>query len=370
VTELYLGLISGTSMDGADAALLQFDRAGCRVLAGDSGTFPPEVLEALSSVVARPMSVVSLDQLGELDTRLGHFFADTALALLEREGLAPGSVSAIGSHGQTIRHCPDLPQAFTWQIGDPNIIAARTGITTVADFRRRDLALGGQGAPLMPGFHKAVFSSATEDRVVVNLGGMANVTILPREGDVLGFDTGPGNALMDIWSQTRRRRPFDEGGAWAQSGRVHAGLLERFRNDPFFAKAPPKSTGREYFNKHWIEDALLDMTTWPSPEDIQATLLELTASSVADVIVSAATNARRVLVCGGGVRNDFLLQRLVELMPGRSIESTLAHGIDPDWVEAAGFAWLARQTLNNRPGNLTTVTGAREQAVLGAIYSA
>ena len=370
MTELYLGLISGTSMDGADAALVQFDDAGCRVLAGHGSAFPPEVLEALSSVVARPMSVVSLDQLGQLETRLGHFFADTALALLEREGLAPGDVTAIGSHGQTIRHCPDLAPAFTWQIGDPNVVAARTGITTVADFRRRDLALGGQGAPLMPGFHKAVFSSAAEDRVVVNLGGMANVTILPREGVVQGFDTGPGNALMDIWSQARRRRPFDEDGNWARSGCVHSGLLERFRQDPFFAKPPPKSTGREYFNKLWIEDALLDMTIWPSPQDIQATLLELTARSIADVIASAAAEARRVLVCGGGVHNTFLLQRLVELMPDRSVESTQAHGIDPDWVEAAGFAWLARQTLNGRAGNLTTVTGARAPAVLGAIYSA
>lgn len=368
--EFYMGLISGTSMDGADAALVQFEKEGCRVVAGHSLAFPPDLYETVSGLVAQPMSVASLDQIGELETRLGHFFADAALELLEREGVAASSVTAIGSHGQNIRHCPDLAQSFTWQLGDPNVIVARTGITTVADFRRRDVALGGQGAPLMPAFHKAVFSSPTEDRAVVNLGGMANVTILPREGDVLGFDTGPGNALMDIWSQAKRRKPFDEDGDWAAQGRVHAGLLERFLDDPFFRKAPPKSTGREYFNKRWIENGLLEMTNWPSAEDIQATLLELTARTVSEVIAAAAPKTRRVLLCGGGVRNRRLFERLGGLMSERIVERAEEQGLASDWVEAAGFAWLARQTMNGRPGNLTAVTGARRPAILGGIYRA
>ncbi|MBA3564653.1 MAG: anhydro-N-acetylmuramic acid kinase [Gammaproteobacteria bacterium] len=369
-SELYMGLMSGTSMDGADAALVQFDEQGCRIVAGHGVPFPRDLYEAVSGLVAQPMSISSLDQLGELETRLGHFFADAALELLEGERVAASSVAAIGSHGQTIRHCPDFTHAFTWQLGDPNVIVARTRITTVADFRRRDLALGGQGAPLMPAFHKAVFSAAGEDRVVVNLGGMANVTILPREGEVLGFDTGPGNALMDIWSQAKRRKPFDEGGAWAASGRVHAGLLERFSDDPFFRKAPPKSTGREYFNKRWIENALFELTNWPSAEDIQATLLELTACSVSEVIADAAPKTERVLLCGGGVHNLRLVERLGELMPTRIVEPAEAHGIASDWVEAAGFAWLARQTLNGHPGNLPAVTGASRPAILGGIYRA
>lgn len=368
--ELYIGLISGTSMDGADAALVRFDEDGCRVLAALSDAFPPDLHEAVTGIVAQPDAVSSLDGLGMLETRLGHFFADAALGLLEREGLDPASITAIGSHGQTIRHCPDLEHAFTWQAGDPNVIVARTGITTVADFRRRDVALGGQAAPLMPGFHKAVFGSPEEHRAVVNLGGMANVTILPREGDVLGFDTGPGNALMDIWSQAKRRKPFDEDGAWAAQGRVHAGLLERFLDDPFFRKAPPKSTGREYFNKRWIENGLLELTNWPSPEDIQATLLELSARSISDVIADAAPVTERVLLCGGGVHNRRLFERLVELMPGRAVEPAEAHGLASDWVEAAGFAWLARQTLKGRTGNLTAVTGASRPAILGGIYRA
>ncbi|MGH8496708.1 MAG: anhydro-N-acetylmuramic acid kinase [Gammaproteobacteria bacterium] len=368
--ELYLGLISGTSMDGADAALVSFDEGGCRVVAGHSTAFPADLYLTVSNLVAQPTSVPSLDQLGELDTRLGHFFADAALGLLEREAVDASSVIAIGSHGQNIRHCPELAHPFTWQLGDPNVIVARTGITTVADFRRRDVALGGQGAPLMPGFHKAVFAAANEERAVVNLGGMANVTILPRAGDVLGFDTGPGNALMDIWSQAKRRKPFDEGGAWASQGRVHAGLLERFLDDPFFRKAPPKSTGREYFNKRWIENGLFELTNWPSAEDVQATLLELTARSISDVISGTAPGTERVLLCGGGVHNRRLFERLIELMPGRIVQPADEHGLASDWVEAAGFAWLARQTLSGKAGNITAVTGARRPSILGGVYRA
>ncbi|CAN5166204.1 anhydro-N-acetylmuramic acid kinase [soil metagenome] len=368
--ELYVGLLSGTSMDGADAALVSFDENHLRVLAGHSVGFPGDLYDAVSGLVVHPTHVPSLDQVGELDTRMGHFFADAALELLEREGIAASSVTAIGSHGQNIRHRPESAHPFTWQIGDPNVIVARTGITTVADFRRRDLALGGQGAPLMPAFHQAVFASPDENRAVINLGGIANVTILPRDGDVLGFDTGPGNALMDIWSQTKLRRRFDDDGGWAASGRVHPGLLERFLSDPFFRRIPPKSTGREYFNKRWIEDALFELTAWPSAEDIQATLLELSARSISQVIEAQAPETDRVLLCGGGVHNSRLVERLATLMPSHIVEPAHAHGVAPDWVEAAGFAWLARQTINGLPGNLPAVTGASDPAILGGVYRA
>lgn len=370
MSALYLGLISGTSADGIDAALLACE-AEPRVLWARTHPYPEPLREALLPLIARRRAPSSLEELGELDARVGRCFAEAALALLAQAGVPPAAVRAIGSHGQTISHRPEGELAHTWQIGDPTRIAEQTGILTVADFRRRDIAAGGQGAPLVPAFHAACFRSATEDRVVLNLGGIANLTVLPSnlEAPVLGFDCGPGNALMDEWVRLHRGEPFDRRGDWAASGCPDPVLLSSLLAEPFFARPPPKSTGREQFNLHWLArrcPALADL----EPADVQATLLELTARSVASAIAAHAPFCQRVLVCGGGVHNARLIERLRTLLAPRPVESTAQHGIDPDFVEAAAFAWLAAATLAGRPGNLPEVTGARGPRILGAIYPA
>ncbi|MEJ7747594.1 MAG: anhydro-N-acetylmuramic acid kinase, partial [Luteimonas sp.] len=273
-----------------------------------------------------------------------------------------------GSHGQTVRHRPDAQHPFTWQLGDGNVIAERTGITTVADFRRRDVAAGGHGAPLMPAFHAAMLHSPDEDRAVLNLGGIANFTLLPRVGDVRGFDTGPANALLDAWCAQHSGQAFDAGGAFAASGRIDESLLARLLDNPWFALPPPKSTGREQFHLRWVQAQLGDARIGAA--DVQATLLELSAATVADALRATQSSTRRVLVCGGGVHNPLLLERIGARLPGVIVESTAAHGLDPDFVEAMGFAWLARETLAGRPGNLPSVTGATGSRVLGAVYPA
>jgi anhydro-N-acetylmuramic acid kinase len=275
-------------------------------------------------------------------------------------------VRAVGSHGQTVRHRPRGTHPFTLQIGDANVIAARTGIAVVADFRRRDVALGGQGAPLLPAFHKAAFGDASEERIVVNIGGVANLTLLPAKGEVRGFDTGPGNVLLDHWSREHLHEPYDAEGSFAAGGRVDEALLTHLLADPYFAAPPPKSTGPEHFNGPWLEGAL--GATRRKPEDVAATLAELTARSIADATKRQAPGVARVFACGGGAHNKHLMARLAALLPGATLASTTSLGIDPDWVEAAGFAWLARETLQRRPGNLPSVTGAAQYSVLGAIY--
>jgi len=277
-------------------------------------------------------------------------------------------VRALGSHGQTIRHRPHADPPFTWQLGDGNVIAERSGIDTVADFRRRDVAAGGHGAPLMPAFHAALLGSLQEDRAVLNLGGIGNFTLLPRVGDVRGFDTGPANALMDAWCERHTGRAYDAGGAFAASGHADAALLARLLADPWFALAPPKSTGREQFHLDWLQARMGEATI--SPADVQATLLELTARTVADALQLTQPATRRVLVCGGGVHNAVLMARLAAHLPQAVVESTATHGLDPDYVEAMGFAWLARETLAGRSGNLPAVTGAVGRRVLGVVYPA
>ena len=369
--ELYLGLISGTSADGIDAALVRFDstqrHASC-TLVRDRTYAWDEALRTRLIALGQGGDAHSLDELGALDVRIAQAFAEAALRLLEEAGVAPGAVRAIGSHGQTVRHRPDAAFPFTWQLGDGNVIAERSGITTVADFRRRDVAAGGHGAPLMPAFHAALLHSRDEDRAVLNLGGIANFTLLPRVGDVGGFDTGPANALLDAWCERQTGRPFDAGGAFAASGRVDAGLLGRLLDDPWFALPPPRSTGREQFHLAWLQTRLADAAI--DPADVQATLLELTAVTVADALLRTQAATQRVLVCGGGVHNPLLLERIGARLPGVIVESTAAHWLDPDFVEAMGFAWLARETLAGRPGNLPSVTGAQGPRVLGAIFQA
>jgi anhydro-N-acetylmuramic acid kinase len=360
----YLGLISGTSADGIDAALVRFDTPPV-LLAGRTFAYPPALREALLEYSQQGVPV-ALDLVGRLDHLIGRAFADAAEALLQNAGIQPTALRAIGSHGQTLCHRPGGVSPFTLQLGDPNLIAERLGVTTVADFRRRDIAAGGQGAPLAPAFHAATLASADEDRAVLNLGGIANLTLLPRQGPVLGFDSGPANGLMDAWMQRHRGQPFDAGGAFAVSGRCDSGLLDLLLADPYFAQSAPKSTGRDHFHLGWLEQRLRGRDL--AVEDVQATLLELTARSCADALRAGMPGARRLLVCGGGVHNAALMARLTALLPTTAVESTAAHGIDPDFVEAMTFAWLARETLAGRPGNLPTVTGARGPRVLGAIY--
>lgn len=369
---LYLGLMSGTSADGIDAALVAFAADGaCRLLAG--GTFPWDAAtRAQLLALGQGGHVDSLDEIGTLDVAIGEAFAQAALRLLAQAGVAREAVRAIGSHGQTIRHRPhgaahDGRHPFTWQLGDAHVIAERTGIATVADFRRRDVAAGGHGAPLVPAFHAALLHDAGEDRAVLNLGGIANFTLLPAHGEVRGFDTGPANALLDAWCLRHLGHPFDEDGAFAARGAVDAGLLARLREDPWFDRPPPKSTGREHFHLGWLEARLRG---GERPEDVQATLLELTATTVAEALRRTQPATRRVIACGGGVRNRQLMARLAARLDGIALEDSARYGLDGDFVEAMAFAWLARQCLLGCAGNVPSVTGAAGPRVLGVIHPA
>ncbi|HKJ77577.1 MAG TPA: anhydro-N-acetylmuramic acid kinase [Gammaproteobacteria bacterium] len=364
----FVGLLSGTSMDAVDAALVEFDGDAPRLLAHHDLPYPDDLRQELAAL-ARPGAADgdALDRLGTADIALGRWFARAVAELLADAGVPADSVTAIGSHGQTVRHRPEGPHPFSLQIGDPNVIAQATGITTVADFRRRDLAAGGQGAPLAPAFHAAVFRHAGEDRAVLNLGGIANLTTLPAgpDGPVLGFDTGPANTLLDAWAQRHLGRPRDDAGAWGASGTVDPTLLARLRGDGYFSRRAPKSTGPEHFHLDWLTERLAGSE---APADVQATLQALTATTVADALQDALPGAKRLLVCGGGVHNDAVMARLAEAGAPVAVESTAAYGVDPDWVEAAAFAWLARATLAGRPGNLPAVTGAAAPVVLGGVY--
>ena len=368
---LYLGLMSGTSADGIDAALVRFEGEGralrCQLVHGRTFAWD-EATRTRLVALGQGADTVSLDALGALDATVALAFADAALALLQDAGVPRGRVRAIGSHGQTIRHRPQADPPFTWQLGDGNVIAERSGIDTVADFRRRDVAAGGQGAPLMPAFHAALLGSPQEDRAVLNLGGIANFTLLPVGGEVRGFDTGPANALMDAWCERHTGRAYDADGAFAASGQVDAALLARLLAEPWFALPPPKSTGREHFHLEWLQARMGE--TALSPADVQATLLDLTARTVADALQMTQPDTRRVLVCGGGVRNAALMARLAAYLPQAIVESTAMHGLEPDYVEAMGFAWLARETLAGRPGNLPAVTGASGRRILGTVFPA
>ncbi|MGV8961739.1 MAG: anhydro-N-acetylmuramic acid kinase [Stenotrophomonas sp.] len=365
---LFLGLMSGTSADGIDAALVQFPATGgCRFVHGHTHPWAPETRDTLIAL-GQGADIRSLDQLGQLDASVAIAFAQAANQLLALAAVEPAQVQAIGSHGQTIRHRPQADPAFTWQLGDGNRIAELTGITTVADFRRRDIAAGGHGAPLMPAFHRAMLGDADEERAILNLGGIANLSLIGRDGGILGFDTGPANALLDSWCHRHRGQPYDADGAFAASGQVDEALLARLCADPWFALPPPKSTGREQFHLDWVESQLGSSPL--TAADVQATLLELTAATVADALLTHLPQVRRLLLCGGGVRNAQLVRRLGARLPGVILQSSAAFGLDPDYMEAMGFAWLARETLAGRPGNLPSVSGARGPRILGAIYRA
>ena len=363
--EYYIGLISGTSMDGIDAVLAQFHTSSMAIIQTRTCPYPDELRDKLGAAVREPKTC-GIDDIGTLDRWTGECFRDAVFALLNDAGVDAANIVAIGSHGQTLRHRPDATRPFTMQIGDPAIIATATGIATVADFRRTDMALGGQGAPLVPPFHEWLFRDKEQDRVVLNIGGIANITILPAgEASIAGFDTGPGNTLLDAWIRHHQGAAFDEGGRWAAAGSCNDNLLARLLEDPYFAKAQPKSTGPEYFNLDWLHRANANDL---KAVDVQATLCELTAVSISNAVRSAAPGTPQVLVCGGGIHNSEIQRRLGEQMPQVEISSTANAGLDPDWVEASAFAWLAMRTLKGKSGNHPAVTGASRFAVLGAIY--
>lgn len=361
----YIGLLSGTSVDGVDAVLCGIGETSFSLDAASTTPYPEPLKRRIDALILRPE--VALAELGGLDRTVGEFFAECALALLREAGVEPGRVQAIGHHGQTVFHRPQPPEPFTLQIGDPNIVAARTGIPTVGDLRRLDVALGGQGAPLVPAFHAWRFAADDEPRTVVNIGGIANLTVLVPNRAVTGFDTGPGNTLLDRWIERVRGEPFDRNGAFSAAGAVDPALLERLLDEPYLRLPPPKSTGRELFNAAWL-DARLDAAPGVAPQDVQATLAEFTARTIVDAVRARAPECRRLLVCGGGAHNADLMARLHRLS-GLPVETTAAYGVPPDWVEGAAFAWLAWARLNGHFGNVPTVTGAARPALLGGVYS-
>ncbi|MDF2390128.1 MULTISPECIES: anhydro-N-acetylmuramic acid kinase [Aeromonas] len=365
--ERYIGLMSGTSMDGIDAVLVMMDGDELRVEAAISHPWPTarELHELCTP------SDNEIDRMGVADNLVAREFATATHALLAKAGLTPKDIRAIGSHGQTIRHRPQL--GFTLQIGNAALLAALTGIDVIADFRTMDMALGGQGAPLVPAFHQALFAKPGALRVVLNLGGIANISVLPGNADgVYGFDTGPANTLLDGWY--RRHQPdggnYDAGGQWAASGRLIPALLEKLLTHPYFAAPAPKSTGREMFTLAWLDDELAGSAY--APVDVQRTLQALTCHSIARQLpaLDEAQSRPELFVCGGGAHNTPLLSELASLLPCWRIASTTALGIAPDWMEGAAFAWLAQRFIHRKPGNLPAVTGASRLAVLGALYPA
>jgi len=360
----YLGLMSGTSMDAIDAALVDFESTPPRIRATSATPYDPDLKRRIAALVDSPERV-SLDEIGQVDVQVAEAFSAAAAALLSASGTTRDEVSAIGSHGQTLRHRIDLPTPFTWQIGDPNTLAELTGITVVADFRRRDVAAGGQGAPLVPVFHDQAFRSSVEDRAIVNIGGIANLTVLVRGGPVVGFDTGPGNRLLDAWIQANRGLEFDRDGAWAGTGACDAALLARLLEEPYLLQDAPKSTGRELFNLGWLEAKLSNCRC--APADVQATLLEYTAQSIAAEVRRHAPEAA-VYVCGGGAHNPRLLTTLARQLASARVSTTADLGLDPDYVEAIAFAWFARKTLAGANSSVASVTGARGPRILGGIY--
>ena len=362
--DLYIGLMSGTSMDGVDAALVRFGDRSVEVLATLACPYPEDVRVALRGAMHAP-GIRSATDVPDLHLRIGECFRQAASALLTSSGVDRDDVIAIGSHGQTIRHEPSADEPFSLQIGDAGVIAEGLGITTVFDFRSADIALGGEGAPLAPAFHEWLFRQPGETRLVVNIGGISNITVLPGDDTpTTGYDTGPGNTLLDAWVGKHRGEPYDRNGDWSASGTVDSELLARLLDDPYFAAAPPKSTGFEYFNLAWLESHLTGDVT---DADIQATLCALTAESIATAIRAASPTGCDVLLCGGGVHNADLVRRIGSALPGYDVVTTAAYGLDPDWIEAVAFAWLAMQHVEGRPGNLPAVTGARAPAVLGEI---
>ena len=373
MTQLYIGLMSGTSLDGVDAALVDFAPSGAgllRVVTHVHLRFDPAVAAELLAL--NHPSANELHRAALAGNALARLYARAVEQLLTDAGASRSDVRAIGAHGQTVRH---QPQAFdgvgyTLQLNNPSLLAELSGIDVIADFRSRDVAAGGQGAPLVPAFHRAVFGRAGVTGAVVNIGGISNLTVLHADGDTTGFDCGPGNALMDHWCLRHTAQPYDDSGRWAASGRVTLPLLARLLSDPFFSLAPPKSTGRELFNPAWLEAHLNAHGGAHDPVDVQATLAEFTAATIAADVSAFAAAATELLVCGGGAYNRHLIERLSHRLRGRQVLSADDRGLPADQVEACAFAWLAKAFVQREAGSLPRVTGARGARVLGALYPA
>jgi len=366
-TNYYVGLISGTSIDGVDCALIDCAQNRPQLLASFSQPIPATLKNKILQLCAD--KAISLDFLGQVDVEIGRLFALAVNELLAQEKLTAESIRAIGSHGQTVFHQPDGEFPFSMQIGDANAIAELTGITTVADFRRRDMAAGGQGAPLAPLLHQCCFADAEKSRVILNIGGISNPTVLASGAPCIAFDSGPGNVLMDYWINRNQQKPYDQAGTWAASGKVNTALLQLFLTETYFSLSPPKSTGRELFNGDWLQQKLDQLAEPIEAVDVQATLLELTASSICQAIKNTGS-ADELYVCGGGAHNAALMQRLQELLADCAVASTAQLGIDPDWVEATAFAWLAKQTMDGTAIDTQHITGAKRAVILGGIYCA
>lgn len=367
----YIGLMSGTSLDGVDGVLVDFSGPKPLLVAHWHAPLAPDLkapLLALNSTGSNELHLAAL-----AGNALARLYAQAAHMLLQKSGLASSQITAIGAHGQTVRHQPGLHDAtgYTLQLNNPALLAELTGIDVVADFRSRDVAAGGQGAPLVPGFHQAVFAQSGQSVAVLNLGGIANLTVLPAQddasGDVLGFDCGPANALMDAWCQRHTGQAYDDAGQWALTGHLVQALLDALLAEPYLALPPPKSTGRDLFNPAWL-DRFLQNLPGQTAADIQATLAEFTARVCAADVLRHASACSQLLVCGGGALNTHLMQRLQALLPAIAVRSSAAAGIDPQHVEAMAFAWLARQCIQRQSGNLPKATGALGPRVLGAIY--
>ena len=367
----FIGVMSGTSVDAADAVVADFDHAGrdgqpLRLLGSASLAWPDDLRAELLALGAGCDQ--ELDRAGMADQRVAHHFARVISEAMRAAGVGAQDIRAVGSHGQTVRHRPGYAHPFTLQLGDPNTLAELTGLAVVADFRRRDMSAGGQGAPLVPAFHQALFSDPEQTVVALNLGGIANITVLRPGQDVIGYDTGPANMLLDGWSLRHRGLPYDADGAWAASASPDPALLARLLAHPYLARHAPKSTGREEFGMDWL-DTMLAGGGELAPATVQATLAAFTIASVASDVTRWADGGQ-LLVCGGGARNGCIMRGLAQALPDWRVESSQARGLDPSWVEACAFAWLARQTIEGLAGNLPAVTGARGARVLGGYYPA
>lgn len=368
MTDTYIGLMSGTSFDGIDAVMVSFENQQVHLHNHISQPFSDTIRQQLLTI-SRADQMHALHDLYRLDAQLGLLYVEAIQALLAKARTKPENIRAIGCHGQTIRHFPDESPGFSVQIGDPNIIVSNTGITTISDFRRRDIAQGGQGAPLAPAFHARFLHSPQENRAILNIGGFANITYLPKNGDCKGFDTGPGNCLMDAFAHKHLNEAYDNEGQWARSGTIQKTLLAKLLQHPFFAEQPPKSTGRDDFHMSWLNHVLEQGETF-APEDIQATLTELTAMTIADAIHAHCPDTQALYVCGGGAFNTYLAERLQHHLNGIAFHTTEDLGLPPQLLEATLMAWLAEQTLARKPIDLRKITGSEKPAILGAVYYA
>ena len=365
--ELYIGLMSGTSIDGIDACLVDFTDNKFKLIASHYQTYPATTHDLLAQVIQAKQ--LSLSDLARLDHELAILNSQAVNNLLKESQHEASDIQAIGYHGQTVFHEPNGDHPNSIQLGDPDVLVTKTGITTVADFRRMDMAVGGEGAPLAPAFHQFLFRSETEDRAILNIGGIANLTLLPADLNkpVTGFDTGPGNCLLDEWSALHKNQPYDKNGGWAKQGRLSHRILNALLDDPYFARATPKSTGREYFHLDWLKQKT-ELSSLDA-NDVQATLANLTVTTIAQALQQHAPKTKQLFVCGGGAHNAFLLSLLEEQLDGIKVSTTEELGLAPDWVEACAFAWLARQRMLQLPGNIPSVTGATKPVVLGALYT-